>query len=193
VAVKLIPGKTNLIGYNDLDGKPITMDSFDTANLRPPWISMDDTSAWVISDDKRVVGELDWSIGRTESGMDEMLAQSDCDFDKDDMHLNWINMYDKGKGYASSSLKQKHKDWKDKGYKSVTLQPSTSGAGASDGAVGKFGKSRFAKRSSGLTTGQAGQKKLYSWYNDLGYKKSNLCAHDDECDDLFNCILTKYL
>jgi len=152
-----------LLGYLDYEGDKIT-------EIPAEWKEMDDTSAWVI-DDRRVVGKLDWSIGRTDSGMKEMLAQSDCAFEKDDMHLNWIHMFDRGRGYATSALAQKHKDWKDKGYKSVTLQPSFS-----------FRKSEPYFDGTGIRKTGMTQKKLYSWYNDLGYKKSNLCAHDDECD-----------
>tara|TARA_B100000949_G_C14260553_1_gene442658 strand:- start:148 stop:786 length:639 start_codon:yes stop_codon:yes gene_type:complete len=129
---------------------------------------MDDTSDWILRPkDKKAIGQIDWSIGSETS---EKSGGGKCEINKDDIYMERIDVWDIGKGYGSEALRQKHKDWKDKGFNSVTLFP-------------------MAERH--LEVGR--QKRLYNWYENLGYEKSTKCEQHPDCDGKFTCFLTKIL
>ena len=106
--IKLVPGKTNLkeLGYS-------MVGDFTSNDLASAWEDADDTSAWILRpEDKKIVGNIDWSFSR-----------SDCNLDSNDIYLDRIDVHDQGKGYGRAAMKQKHNDWKSEGYDSVTLLP----------------------------------------------------------------------
>ena len=104
--IKIIPGKTNLLGYLDWEGDTID------ENSPPAWTDMDDTSGWIIADGNRVVGEIDWSF-----------SKSECNLDGNDIFLERIDIRDKGKGYGRAAMDKKHSDWLSEGFDSVSLLP----------------------------------------------------------------------
>ena len=177
--IKLIPGKSNLeqLGYSlypddkttwwspSKEGKAGIKQEEGNGRARG-WKSMDDTSAWIVTPkDKKIVGQLDWS-----EGPGGFYAPG-CSIGGLDIYLDRIDVWDKGKGYGTKALKQKHEDWGKRGFDSVTLRPVSRETAQSRGS----------------------QEGLYKWYQGHGYRKSTKCEHPPTCADNFNCYLTKEL
>ena len=191
--IKIVPGKTNLeeLGYSDSRFLDDGRESEDSKNSfvfgSRAWEDADDTSAWVLrTEDKKLIGEIDWSFS-TSKGQYAEEWQSKCNLDDNDVYLDRIDIWDKGKGYGSSALNQKHNDWKSKGKDSVTLLPSAAIFPMS------YRQSPTAKffRSDGHV--KTDQKRLVDWYKRQGYEKSNKCTHKPNCDNDLSCYLTKTL
>tara|TARA_R110000824_G_scaffold305037_3_gene492866 strand:+ start:202 stop:684 length:483 start_codon:yes stop_codon:yes gene_type:complete len=158
--IRVLPGKTNLkkLGYSDLG---LTPDDFGNSG---PWERADDTEAWIVrEEDKKIVGQMDWSLAS------DLSEKHPCKLDNNDIFLQNIDIRhrEQGKGYGTAALDQKHKDWKSKGVDSVTLDP--------------------------IATGSDKQLELVDWYKRQGYQKSNKCQHKPNCDNDLTCYLTKTL
>ena len=166
--IRVLPGKTNLkeLGYSEIGFTP---DDMSQHPFPGPWERADDTEAWIVrEEDKKIVGQMDWSLASDLSekhpckrGVDPM--------DNNDIFLQNIDIRhrEQGKGYGTAALDQKHQEWKSKGVDSVTLKP--------------------------IATSNDKQPELVDWYKRQGYQKSNKCQHKPNCDDKLTCYLTKNL
>ena len=109
--IRVLPGKTNLkkLGYS-------MVGDFTSDDLAPAWDNADDTSAWIVrEEDKKVVGQIDWSEGHN--------YETRCELDKTSIYLDRLDVWDKRKGYGRAAMNQKHNDWKKRGFDDVTLFP----------------------------------------------------------------------
>lgn len=169
--LKIVPGKTNLNKYENGNWK---VHGLPDEEIASSWENMDDTSDWILNTDKQtIVGQLDWSTTKSLSGIPNLPGGEKCSLLDEDIYLDRIDVYDKGKGIGTEVLERKHKQWAKKGYTSVTL---------------------FPEWSSFQPSGQRGsQKSLTLWYEGLGYNKSDKCKQKPKCADNFDCFLTKYI
>lgn len=149
-------------------------------DLAPAWDDADDTSAWVLRpEDKKIVGHIDWAeepIIKGDIGYySNPGSRKNCNLDGNDIFLERIDIWDRGKGYGTRIMNKKHADWKSRGFDSVTLFP----------------KSSLSRP--GPDTSSDPQVRLLDWYKRQGYEKSNKCEHQPNCDSSLNCYLTKTL